>query len=263
MKRSNTYFSDVSPLGKIRLSGTGASEFVKVMTTVELQRLATPGRLAPALVLNGEGEVLDLVTIARTDEHEYVLTSNPQTADELTEWLQAHAEIESEGTAVFADVEVENNTDRIATIALYGPEALAILNGLSGPDVDEALDDGDLGIVTIGALQVMVVRWPLLGSQGRGVSSGKEKSAEGEGMVYEIHLPSQASEDLKLILLGFSEIDPESYQEYVARRRRAHTWFEAAEQAAYIKPESAGLQSLLRPGEDFVGAKALREQGLL
>ncbi|MDR1087778.1 MAG: hypothetical protein LBL23_00595 [Coriobacteriales bacterium] len=258
MEEIGTYFTDVSRMGKIRLSGKSSPEFVKVMTTVELWRLETPGQAAIALVLNAEGEIIDLVMIGRTGEHEYLLLTNPGAVCEVTEWLEAHAELaNNEGVAVFEDIKVEDRTDRIGTFALYGSEAQMILDELSKSDVSAELGDKNLTLLTIGRLQVMIVRWPLLRTH------GQDMPLMAEGEVFEVHLPAKAAEDFKKILLGISEIVLETPEEYIARRRRAHTCFDAAEQDVYIRPETAGLKALLRSSSDFVGARALKKLGIL
>ncbi|MDR1357801.1 MAG: hypothetical protein LBJ48_00365 [Coriobacteriales bacterium] len=258
MEETGTYFADVSRIGKIRLSGKSSPEFVNVMTTVEHWRLETPGQAAIALVLNAEGEIIDLVMIGRTGEHEYILITSPETVCELTEWLEAHAGLaNSEGAAVFEDIKVEDRTDRIGAFALYGPDAQMILDEMSKSDVSAELGEKNLTLVSIGRLQVMILRWPLLRSH------GQDMPLKAEGEVFEVYLPAKATDDFKKILLSFAEIDPEDYGEYFARRRRAHTCFDAAEQDVYIRPETAGLKALLRSDADFVGARALRKLGIL
>lgn len=255
---SGTYFCDVSRLGKIRISGESAPEFIRVMTTVELQRVATPGEAALSLVLDAEGEILDLVMVARTGQHEYMLITHETTVDELTEWLQAHAALrDSGGIAVFEDIKVENRTKNIATYALYGVASQMILNELAKIDISKEFGDKNITLITIGELQVMVIRWPLLRSHGHAMP------LMSEGEVFEVFLPVKAGPAFEEILLGFSEINPESYEDYKQRRLAANTWFSAAEAAAYIKPTSAGLQALLRKKSDFVGAKALEREGIL
>lgn len=258
MENTGTYFCDVSRLGKIRISGESASEFIKVMTTVELRKIETPGEAALALVLDAEGEIIDVIMVARTGQHEYMLISHEATRGELTEWLQAHAEIkDSEGAPVFEDIKVEDRTASIATFALYGPAAQMILTELSKTDVSKEFGDKNITLITVGELQVMVIRWPLLRAQ------GYKMPLMSEGEVFEVYLPVKAGSSFEEILLGFSEIDPECYEDYVKRRKAAHTWFSAAEDAAYIKPTSEGLKALMRSSADFVGAKALEKQGIL
>lgn len=255
MKISQTYFSDISELGKIRLSGKSAPEFVRVMTTVELRRIETPGEASLALVLNAEGEIIDLIMIGRTGQHEYILITHPGTVDELTEWLQAHAELKDpEDNLVFADLKVEDRTDPLAAFALYGPAAQMILNELGKTDLSVELADKNLTLITIGQLSVMVIRWPFLREH------GQTMPLMSEGEVFEVYLPVQGADDFEDILLSFAELDPESFEEYTARRKELDTWFSAAEEAAYIKPESEGLKALMRPSTDFVGARALAEK---
>lgn len=264
MTSAGTYFSDISPLGKIRISGTSSHEFIKVMTTVELCRLHAPGLAAPALVLNAEGYILDMVMIYRTGEHEYLLVSHPQTADELFEWLEAHAElVGQDGVAAFEDIKVEDTTSAVGIVALYGPGAQMILEELSKADLSAALASAHLTLITIGQLEVMVARWPFLRAQGQDLPTEGLEGLEGLGQVFEVYLPAGASEDFKQILLGFEEIDPQSFDEYKARRQQAHTWFGAAEDAAYCMPVTDELRALMRQSKDFVGARALKQQGLL
>lgn len=251
MKTRKTYFCDVSQLGKIHLSGQSVYEFVRVMTTLDMHHLDASGRAGVALVLNAEGDIIDVVMVARTGSYEYIFITHPQTVGELTEWLQAHAKItSSEGTAVFEDIKVENKSRSVASFALYGPKALAILNELGQVDLKAKLGKDKLGLMTIGELEVLVIRWPFLCSHE-------------EGAVYEVYLPAQGSEVFKEILLGFAEIDLEEFEAYKARRSTAQTWFTAAEEAAYIKPKSKSLQALMRLENDFVGARALEKLGLL
>lgn len=252
----DTFFCDVSRLGKIRLSGEDAPEFVKVMTTVDLWRLETAGKVAPALILNAEGNIIDLVMIGRSGEREYILITHPDTVDELTQWLTAHAELkDSQGAPVFKDLKVSDATERIAAYALYGLKARMILDDLTKEELSDELGEKTLSLVTIGELQVMLIRWPLLRAH------ALDSPLMPGGDVFEVYLPVKAAATFEEILLGFPEIDPESFEEYVQRRRAVHTWFDAAEEAAYIKPESAGLKALLRSSHDFVGAKALQQLG--
>lgn len=255
MKTSQTYFCNASDLGKIRLSGKSAPEFVRVMTTVELRRIETPGEASLSLVLNAEGEIIDLVMVGRTGQAEYMLITHPNTVDELTEWLEAHAALKDpEGQAVFEDLKVENRTKSLASFALYGPAAQMILDELGHTDVSAHLGDKNLTLITIGQLQVMVIRWPFLREHGQSMPLMPE------GEVFEVYLPAQGAEDFKEILFGFEEIDLESFEDYLAKRKEVHTWLSASEDAAYIKPTSAGLKALMRAGKDFVGARALLEE---
>ena len=247
-----TFFSDVSRLGKIRLSGESSPEFVKVMTTVDLTRLSSPGKVAPALILNGEGYVLDLIMLSQTGEFEYLVVCNPDTSEELTEWLQAHAKLTTpEGVTVFEDIAVEDTSDRVATFALYGPDAQMILSELSGSDIQAQLGEDDLTTIIIGQLPVLLLRWPFLRDL------NKDARPLDGGEVFEVHLPSQAAEDFEQILLGFVEIDPEGYEDYRQKRQHAHTWFDGADEAAYHRADTPALKSLMRASSDFVGAKAL------
>jgi glycine cleavage system aminomethyltransferase T len=57
--------------------------------------------------------------------------------------------------------------------------------------------------------------------------------------------------------MSFPEIQPASFDEYAEQRIQARTWFAAADNAEYTFPDEVGLEHLLRPSNDFVGARAL------
>jgi hypothetical protein len=220
--------------------------------------VSEPGQLAPALLLTSQAEIIDIIMVARTGTEEFMLTAHPDTASEVFEWLLSHSQIADEAGAVFADLEISDQTDALATLALYGGSAAAILDELTSGGWQTALDGrAALGIVEIGRLSVMLVKWPFLqGGSADGLADSSAASSA-DPWVYEIHLPKAANAELQNILLGFAEVDPESFDDYRQRRKAAHTWFSASERAAYTTPSTPGLLTLLRETRDFVGAKAL------
>lgn len=238
---SNTFFADISAIGKIRVSGLDAPKFIHIMTTVEANAVSDLGQVAPALLLTAQAEIIDIVMIARSGPQEFMLTTDPNTVQEVFEWLLAHSQIADDQGLIFADLDISNQTDKIATLALYGDDVELILGEITNTVVTDSLSDVNLGIMEIGQLPVMILKWPFLNED-----------------VHEIHLPAAAVQDLQNLLLSFAEIDPESFAEYQMRRKAAHTWFIAAGQESYIKPVGSGFSGLIRRTLDFVGSQAFQ-----
>ncbi|MDR2493311.1 MAG: hypothetical protein LBD25_07665 [Coriobacteriales bacterium] len=232
-------------LGKIRIAGDAAARFVQAMTTVEGARLAQLGNVAPALVLTGEGEVIDVVTVARSGDAEYMLVTSSETAREAAAWLGAHAALADDESAVFEGLEITDETEKLACVSLFGPPAPAVLEelGASLPDADDSVGVGSLTVASLDGIPALVLRYPLL--------------PEGH---HEVFCAPAHLDALEHVLLSFPELDPLPAAEYAALRRKAGTWFEGAQEAAYRHPDTPALAALLRPGLDFVGARSLHER---
>jgi hypothetical protein len=239
-KTSKAHFVFLENLGRIRLSGASAALFIHTMTTVDISSLDEVGAAAAALILTGQGEIIDLVILARTGDTEYMLTTHPATKDEVFAWLEAHAELSDEAGSVFSQLELEDKTKDLKTVAVYGPAAHCIVNDLAGGELDAALLGRCVGLCELDGLPAFVFSYPLL-----------------EGGYFELSVAPNCAPSLEHLLLSFSEIDPDSWEEYCAKRQAARTWFSGAEQSEYRRPDSPELSALMRTTRDFVGARAL------
>ncbi|MCL1891058.1 MAG: hypothetical protein FWG00_03440 [Coriobacteriia bacterium] len=234
-------FAFLDGLGRIRLSGASAPLFVHTMTTVDISRLDKVGTAAAALVLTGQAEIIDLVIITRTGDTEYMLTTHPSTKGEVFAWLEAHAELSDETGAVFSQLELEDKTKDLKTVAVYGPAAHTIIDDLAAGELDATLGGRCAGLCTLDGLPAFVFSYPLL-----------------EGGYFELSVAPSLSPSLEHLLLSFPEIDPASWEEYCAARQAARTWFSGAERSEYCQPDTPELSALLRTTRDFVGARALK-----
>ena len=240
----NTYFTILHDLGRVRISGSTAALFIKTMTTVDPARISEVGTAAPALVLTSDAEIIDVVMILRTGDVEYMLTCMPATREEMYSWLQAHALLSDESGPIFEDLVLTDETEHLVTLAVYGPDAYAIVDELAAQGLEAALGSGQVAVVFLGdphnGIMSLVCTYPLL------------------PLGYlELNVTPEVLEGLEYLLLSFPEIDPEPFEEFYALRRAAHTWFNDADSAAYMRPDTARLQALIRQSRDFVGARAL------
>ena len=114
---------DVSHLGKARVSGPGAADFVNACLTNDLRRIG-PGQAQYTMCCTEPGGVVDdLIQYLRSDEDVFLIPNAANTA-RVVEML---ADAAPEG------VVVENLHDRYGVIAVQGPRSDEVLRGLGFP----------------------------------------------------------------------------------------------------------------------------------
>ena len=114
---------DVSHLGKARVSGPGAADFVNDCLTNDLRRIG-PGQAQYTMCCTETGGVVDdLIQYLRSDDDVFLIPNAANTAT-VVELLAAAA---PEG------ITVENLHDRYGVIAVQGPRSDEVLRGLGLP----------------------------------------------------------------------------------------------------------------------------------
>jgi hypothetical protein len=267
---TDTFYTDISSIGKIRVSGKSAQQFIATMTTVDTSMLAAIGAIEAALVLNGDADIIAVLLVARSGTTEYMLTCDADVAGETFAWLEAHAELCDDEGKVFADLQIRNATDDLAAFALYGRSATAIVAELVPPTATTATstttkhsaaaktsdsteksestksestksaeeDISEVRLTSIMGMPVLLIRYPLL-----------------PGGVIEFYCQPAQRQTLENLLLSFAELDPNDFLEYRVLRAINGTWFDGATKAEYQKPDSR-LARLMRANHDFVGGRA-------
>jgi tRNA-modifying protein YgfZ len=119
---------DLSARGKIRASGDDRVRLLHAMTTNHVQQMK-PGDGCYAFFLNAQGRILGDVNLFCLEDH-FLLDTEPETRHKLFEHLDRYI--------IADDVTLTDETDRLATIAIEGPEAPAILTKIGAP-IPEAL----------------------------------------------------------------------------------------------------------------------------
>ncbi len=108
---------DLSPLIKYRIAGRDALAYLDRLLTRRLDRLVT-GRVTYALWCDDQGKLLDDGTLFRLGEDEFRLCSQERHLC----WLQ--------DSAIGFEVEIEDESEAVAGLALQGPTSCAVLKGL-------------------------------------------------------------------------------------------------------------------------------------
>ncbi|MDQ3491687.1 MAG: aminomethyltransferase family protein [Chloroflexota bacterium] len=112
---------DVSPLFKYRVSGPDASALVDRVITRDATRIR-PGQVVYTPWCDEHGKVVDDGTVARLDDDSFRWTA----ADPQLRWLRLNAR--------GLDVTIEEDSDRVAALALQGPLSRAVLEAATRDD---------------------------------------------------------------------------------------------------------------------------------
>lgn len=121
--RNGVAILDLSPLYKYRIAGPDAGKLLNRVVTRDVNKIK-PGRVAYTPWCDEDGHVVDDGTLARLDEQSYRLTS----ADPSLRWLSINADR--------LEVAIEDESAKLANVALQGPLARATLNRAAEGDFD-------------------------------------------------------------------------------------------------------------------------------
>jgi tRNA-modifying protein YgfZ len=121
--RTHAAWLDLSARGKIRVAGEDRARLLHAMTTNHVQQL-NPGDGCYAFFLNAQGRILADVNLFCFEDY-FLLDTEPETRHKLYEHLDRYI--------IADDVTLSDDTDRLATISIEGPEAQAILEKLGAP----------------------------------------------------------------------------------------------------------------------------------
>ena len=114
---------DLSGRGKIRLTGEDRARLLHAMCSQEIESMK-PGEGGYAFFLNAQGRILADANIFCFEDH-FLLDTEPETARKVFEHLDRYI--------IADDVTLTDETDRMATIAIEGPEAAQALTKLCSP----------------------------------------------------------------------------------------------------------------------------------
>ena len=116
---------DVSHMGEFTLRGPQAEDFVQYLTVNDVSRVAV-GQAQYSALCDERGTILDDLLVYRFPDR-FVLVVNAGNREKDWHWVT--------GYAGGYDVELSDDSDRIALIALQGPASQEILTTLVGTDL--------------------------------------------------------------------------------------------------------------------------------
>jgi aminomethyltransferase len=125
--RTRAGLFDVSHMGEIEIAGKDAQKAVQHITSNDASKLAVHQIQYSALTTPDGTFVDDVLTYKLSDEH-FMLVVNAANIIKDFNWITQHV-------AGLGDVVAVNTSSRYALIALQGPAAQQVLQGLTGADL--------------------------------------------------------------------------------------------------------------------------------
>ncbi|MHB9003826.1 MAG: glycine cleavage system aminomethyltransferase GcvT [Coriobacteriia bacterium] len=143
--RSSAGVFDVCHMSEFRVFGFGAFDFLQSMFTNDLSKISELSSAQYTLMCDEDGGIIDDLIVYHSGDLEYLVIANAGNAATDWDWLQSHA---PEGAILCGAgdsahspdggvIEMVNESERTALIAVQGPEALRVIRELAGPDYDE------------------------------------------------------------------------------------------------------------------------------
>ena len=121
---------DVSHMGEIEIAGKDALAAVQRISSNDASKLQVGQAQYSGLLTPGATFVDDLLVYRLAPEH-YLLVVNAGNIDKDYAWIAEHIK----GAGAAGDAVAVNNSSRYALIAVQGPEALNVLQPLTGVDL--------------------------------------------------------------------------------------------------------------------------------
>lgn len=227
---------DVSHMGEIEIRGRAALELVQKVTCNDASRLG-PGQAQYTVLTTESGTFVDDILVYRRGENEFLLVVNASNTDKDFAWIASWAR---------GDVEVVNASARWAQLALQGPKAVTILQGLLGGPLDSLRPFRFLETEVNGTRSI-VSRTGYTGEDG-----------------FEIYLPPQAAADLYQALLragGPHGLRPCGLGARDTLRLEARMLLYGNDVDETTTVLEAGLDGIVRPAKGpFIGSDSLKRE---
>jgi 4-methylaminobutanoate oxidase (formaldehyde-forming) len=149
----------MTSFGKIAVEGPGAAALLERVCDAHVDR--APGSVVYTQFLNARGGIVADVTVTRLGEERFRVVTGAAAIDSDLGWLRLHTTRHDGG------VELRDETDAVTVIGIWGPQARAILQAVTGDDVSAgALPFGRGREVGVGGARVWAQRITYVGELG-------------------------------------------------------------------------------------------------
>ncbi|MCL2526196.1 MAG: glycine cleavage system aminomethyltransferase GcvT [Coriobacteriia bacterium] len=238
--RESAGIFDVSHMATLRVRGEGTWDFLQKMLTNDLAKIEEVGAAQYTLMLDTEGHIIDDLIVYHTGA-EFMLIVNASNAQGDLEWLTQHCP---------EDVEIYDETERTAIIAVQGPESLKVIKELADDDEWEAPKRFHIApLVMVGGATMLVARTGYTGEDGVELIMHKEDAAA-----------------VWRALMSFEEVNPVGLGARDTLRLEMGYHLYGNDMDRTRNPIEAGLGWVCpKAKEGYVGAKAVaaaREEGV-
>ncbi|MDQ3198511.1 MAG: glycine cleavage system aminomethyltransferase GcvT [Verrucomicrobiota bacterium] len=153
---------DISHMGELIASGPWAREWLDTMLTNNVAKLAV-GTGQYTFLLNDEAGIIDDLILYRIEEEKFLLVVNASRIEDDFEWLKAH--LPGSATPATATVQLENQSDDYAGLAIQGPRVGELFGKLFGPE-KELPARNEIAEFVLDDMQLLIARTGYTGEDG-------------------------------------------------------------------------------------------------
>jgi glycine cleavage system T protein (aminomethyltransferase) len=146
---------DISHMGELVVSGSPAAEWLNTMLTNNIEKLEV-GTGQYTFLLNDEAGIIDDLIVYRIENEKFLLVVNAARIEEDFAWLRLHRATE---------VELENQSDQYAGLAIQGPKVGELFQALFGAD-KELPARNRIAAFDLGGTELWVARTGYTGEDG-------------------------------------------------------------------------------------------------
>lgn len=158
--RSAAGLFDLGHMGQVAVEGSGALDYLQYVTSNDVSALE-PGQAQYGLLPNKSGGVVDdIITYRRPDTRGYMVVINAANAAKDVAWMQQMRQERGD-----LDVTVRDISDTLGMIAIQGPRAEAIVQGLTEMDLS-GLPGFSWHQSTVAGIDMMIARTGYTGEDG-------------------------------------------------------------------------------------------------
>jgi aminomethyltransferase len=147
---------DVSHMGELRVSGPGAVDFLRWSTLNDVAKLRV-GRGHYSMLPNDRGGLVDDLYLYRDAEDDFLIVANAGNVEVVERHLRALAE--------GFEVDIDDESERWALLAVQGPGAALLLERLAGADLAAVRKNQNVDL-EIAACPVRLARTGYTGEDG-------------------------------------------------------------------------------------------------
>ncbi len=120
--RSHSGIFDISHMGRIIVSGDGATGFLQSLTSNDVEALK-PSEAQYSLLTNKDGGIIDDIIVYRQTSSSYLVVINAGNTAKDLKWLRS---------SLSKNTNIADETEETAMIAVQGPEACSLVANLAG-----------------------------------------------------------------------------------------------------------------------------------
>ncbi|HEY7854397.1 MAG TPA: glycine cleavage system aminomethyltransferase GcvT [Aquiluna sp.] len=223
---------DISHMAEIRIRGPEAAAYLDYALVSKLSELEV-SRAKYTLICNEQGRAIDDLIVYRLAEDEFLIVANAANRHAVVVALVERQE-------AFSDVEILDESDDWALIALQGPKSQTVLEALASKDLSEAKYYSILA-AQIEGVEVLLARTGYTGEDG-----------------FEIFVPEEHAAKIWRLLVDQPEVEPSGLAARDTLRLEAGMPLYGHELNLEITPFEANLGKVIRFDKGgFIGREAL------